>query len=128
MEKGDFKQFSKFAVVGVINTLINLVVLFVFTEYLGLYYIYSAIIAFLFAVTNSFILNTIWTFNSKISHKTTKRYTKFFIVSLMALMVNLLILYSLTEYFKLWYMLSQIIAIAISLWVNFFGNKNWTYR
>ena len=69
MEKGDFKQFSKFAVVGVINTLINLVVLFVFTEYLGLYYIYSAIIAFLFAVTNSFILNTLWTFKKNIKHK-----------------------------------------------------------
>ena len=121
-------QFIKFALVGVVNTLINLVVLYVLTEFFGVYYIISAIFAFIVAVTNSFVMNKCWTFNEKINHKTKTRYVKFFIVSLIALLVNLVLLYSFTELWKIHYMLSQIIAVFFSLWVNFIGNKIWTFR
>jgi len=128
LKKESVKQFIKFAIVGVTNTLINLSVLYVLKEFFGVYYLFAAVIAFIVAVTNSFILNKIWTFKENIRDGTIKKYSKFFMVSLSALLVNLLILYILTDIFKLYYMLSQIVAIGVSLWINFFGNKTWTFR
>lgn len=122
------KEFIKFAIVGVVNTAINLSVLYVLTEFFGLWYILSSLLAFLVAVTNSFIMNTLWTFKSNIKHKTATKYTKFFIVSAITALFNIFFLYVFTEFFGLWYMLSQLIAIALTLMMNFIGNKFWTYK
>jgi dolichol-phosphate mannosyltransferase len=128
MERKNIIQFFKFAIIGVINTLINLLCLYVFTEFFHIYYLISAVMAFLFAVTNSFILNKIWTFKEKISYNSKTKYIKFMIISIIALMINLLVLYILTDIFHIYYLISQIIAIVLSLWINFFGNKIWTFR
>jgi len=127
VKKETLFQFSKFAIVGIINTLTNLVVLFILTNFFEVYYIVSGFFAFLVAVTNSFILNSLWTFNHKIFHKSKEKYSKFLIISTGALAVNLILLYSFTEFLNLYYMFSQIIAIIFSLWINFLGNKFWTF-
>jgi len=122
------KEFAKFAVVGIINTLIHMFVLFVLVNYFSIWYIFSSFLAFLAAVTNSFVLNTIWTFKRDITNKTTLRYGQFFSVSLIAALLNLLFLYIFTEFFGLWYMYSQFISIVLTLMINFLGNKFWTYK
>lgn len=121
-------QFIKFAVVGVINTLLHLAILYVLVEYFSIYYVLASFIAFLIAVTNSFILNTIWTFNTNIRIDTKSKYIKFFVISSLALIINLSLLYLITEYLHIWYIASQISATFFSLLVNFLGNKFWTYR
>lgn len=122
------RQLFRFGVVGVLNTLINLLVLYILTEFFGVYYLVSAIFAFIVAVTNSFILNKIWTFEEKIKHKVYSRYFKFIIISLIALIFNLALLYLLVEYFKIWYMLAQLIGVVLNLIINFLGNKLWTFK
>ena len=121
-------EFVKFAIVGVSNTLIHLSVLYVLTEFFSLWYILSSLLAFLVAVTNSFIFNTLWTFKSDIKHKTATKYGKFFVVSVITALSNLFFLYLFTEYFELWYMMSQVIAIVLTLMMNFIGNKFWTFN
>ncbi len=121
-------EFFKFCLVGALNTGIHLGALYLLTEYFNIYYLLASCIGFCLAVTNSFILNTLWTFKADIKEKTAKRYAKFFAISLVALGVNLGLLYLITEYFHIWYMFSQLIATAISLFINFLGNKAWTYK
>lgn len=122
------KEFLKFAIVGVANTLIHLSVLYILTEFFSVYYILSSFLAFLVAVTNSFVFNTLWTFKKDIKHNTATRYSKFFVVSVITALANLFFLYIFTEVAGLWYMLSQIIAIALTLMMNFIGNKFWTFK
>jgi len=122
------REFLKFAIVGIINTLIHLFLLYILVEYFSIYYILASFIAFVFAVTNSFIMNTVWTFKEKIRIKPGFRYCKFFVISAIAALVNLSLLYIITEFFGIWYILSQIIATGFSLIVNFIGNKFWTYK
>ena len=122
------KEFIKFTIVGIVNTAIHLSILYILTEFFSVWYILSSLIAFLFAVTNSFILNTLWTFKKNIKHKTTTKYGKFFIVSAITALSNLLFLYIFTEFVGLWYMLSQVIAIVLTLMMNFIGNKFWTFK
>lgn len=126
-KKHVFKEFVSFAFVGFIGTIVNLFVLFLLTEFLGLYYLLSAIISFLVAMTNNFILNKKFTFKEKLNHEFTKKYGKFFLVSMVALGVNLLFLYIFTELIGIYYLVSQIFAIGIALIINFIGNKIWTF-
>jgi len=128
MDKKVMKQFSKFAIIGVINTAINLISLLILTEIFNIYYMTSAVFAFILAVTNSFVLNKLWTFNESFNENFVKKYIKFIVVSTITLLVNLVILYSLTEFLHIHYIISQIIAIAVSLWINFMGNLIWTFK
>lgn len=126
--KGTRTEFIKFALVGVLNTFIHLAILFVLTEYFNFYYVFASLIGFIIAVTNSFILNTVWTFKKDIKYKTSFRYGKFFIISITAIFINLSLLYLITEIFGIWYILSQVISTSFSLIINFLGNKFWTYK
>lgn len=121
-------QFFKFAFVGLIGTFVNIFILYILTEYLNVYYIISAFFAFVVAVTINFIFNKIWTFSEKIYESVVKEYINFFLVSLSALSINIFFLYIFTEYLGIYYIASQIIAIGISLMINFIGNKIWTFH
>lgn len=127
-KKEDLIQFLKFIIIGVINTFVNLFVFYVFMEIIGVYYMASAVIAFMFAVTNSFILNKTWTFQEHLGYKTSSKYFKFIIISIIALIFNLILLYVLVEYFAVSPMIAQISGVFLNLLINFSGNKLWTFR
>lgn len=127
-KKDTIMQFVRFAMVGVIGTFVNIFILYLLTEYYNIYYMVSAFFGFIVAATINFILNKIWTFGESLKTNLTQKYAQFFIVSLIALTVNIIFLYIFTEYFKVYYIVSQIIAIGLSLIINFIGNKIWTFR
>ena len=56
------------------------------------------------------------------------QFFKFASVGLVGTFINLFILYVLTEYFGVYYMISAVIAIGTTLMTNFLGNKIWTFR
>ena len=53
---------------------------------------------------------------------------KYYLVGTSGVLVNLGILYALTEFAGVWYLLSSSIAIYISITTNFLLNKIWTFR
>jgi len=121
-------QITKFMIVGAIGTIINLSILFIFTEFFNFYYIYSAIIAFFTSVINNYILNKLWTFQEKIQERIISKYIKYTLICLISLIVNLFILFILVEFYGIWYILSELIAIMGSFLVNFIGNKFLTFK
>jgi dolichol-phosphate mannosyltransferase len=126
-KKNVIKEFIKFGVVGGIGTFINILILYLLTEKVGFYYLISAIFSFIVAMSSNFILNKIWTFKENLKLGLGKKYLQFSLVSVSALLVNLLFLYVFTEIFGIYYIISQLFAIGISLFINFFGNKFWTF-
>ncbi len=121
-------EFFKFAFVGLLGTILNLVVLYSLTEFLQIYYLLSAIVAFVVSATHNFILNKIWTFKENMKDRITSKYLKFFSVSVVALLVNLFFLRVFTESLGIYYMVSQVLAIGMALIINFLGNKMWTFK
>jgi len=126
-KKNVIKEFVKFGVVGGIGTLVNIAILYLLTEKIGVYYLISAIFSFIIAMSSNFILNKVWTFKENIKLGIGKKYLQFGLVSVSALLVNLFFLYIFTEIFGIYYIISQILAIGIALIINFFGNKIWTF-
>ena len=121
------KELVKFGVVGGIGTLVNIAILYLLTEKIGVYYLISAIFSFIIAMSSNFILNKVWTFKENIKLGIGKKYLQFGLVSISALLINLFFLYIFTEIFGIYYIISQILAIGIALIINFFGNKIWTF-
>jgi len=57
-----------------------------------------------------------------------QRYVKFAIVGGVGSIINWSILYALTEYAGLWYILSSIIGLLIVGTINYFANHYWTFK
>jgi dolichol-phosphate mannosyltransferase len=57
-----------------------------------------------------------------------KQAAKYYAVGASGILVNLGLLYYLTEYGSLWYFLSYALAISVSITSNFILNKFWTFR
>lgn len=120
-------QLLKFSVVGVLNTLIHFFVFYFLFQSLGVHHLLASSCGFIVAVTNSYALNRYWTFEATASGVYVE-FARFFTVSVVALLVNLLSMTVLVEWFDVYPPIAQIISIAFTLAINFLGNKHWSFR
>lgn len=139
-----FLKFIKFSVVGVANTLVDWLGFFLLVGTVPLladFEVLAKVISFLLAVTNSFILNSLWTFKEEVEEGKrigigfwdAKRAVKFLMTSAVGLFIN--------TFFFVWVrgmsvslppLYSRILALGVAtatalLW-NFAVNLHWTYR
>ena len=140
-------QFVKFALVGIVNTGVDWIVFFLLTliPYFRQIEWLAKTISFVLASTNSFIMNSFWTFKKEFkggleeakgqeAAKGTAYYVKFMVVSLVGWGLNTLIFY-LSRYqifANLPERRSQFISLffasgIVVVW-NFLANKLWTYK
>lgn len=126
--KAFIKQFLKYIFVGALGTLVNLCVLYVFTDIFNVWYIISAVIAFLVSVINNYILNKIWTFQEKIQEQIIQKYFKYTFICILSLFVNISILFILVEFYDVWYIFAEVVAIGGAFLINFLGNNLWTFK
>lgn len=93
MQRSTLKQFSRFAVVGGINTFIDFFVLNLLIYFFGLEkedpkYILFKIVSFSVAVTNSYLMNKYWVFKTNESENSAKEIGSFLIISAIGLVIN----------------------------------------
>ena len=119
-------QLFKFGLVGASGYVLNLVVFALLAEALDLHHLLAAVGAFAVAVTNNFWWNRHWTFQAGSGHAGFQA-ARFFTVSIAALGVNLAVLELLVSAAGLAEVPAQALAVAISMPVNFIGNKLWTF-
>jgi putative flippase GtrA len=125
LKPGNWLQLFQFGIVGASGYLINLAVFALVNKGLDIHYIPAAIIAFCVAVTNNFWWNRHWTFDARHGHAGFQA-ARFFIVSVLALVINLIALKLLVGG-GMSELPAQAIAVAIAMPFNFVGNKLWTF-
>ncbi len=128
--KHDFLRLTKFSIVGVIGAGINTWFLWLFTDVVGLYYLYSSAIAIEIAIILQFLMNDRWTFKEqKTMHveQFVKRIIKSNIWRSGGLAVNIGVLYFLTEYLGVYYLLSNIAGIICSFLLNYLFESRLTW-
>jgi len=132
-------QFVKFGVVGVANTVVDWIVFYLLINTIVTLEPAAKAIAFLIAMLNSYIWNTIWTFRKEYKSVSGQKgaktaiFSKFAVVSGIGWGLNVAI-FSLVLT-KINYKLfgnEELLALvaasaAATLW-NFFANKFWTYK
>ena len=132
------RQFTKFAMVGASGVVVNLVVFnatliawHLVTDRplsnLGLTADYVAnALGFVVSVATNYYLNRRWTFRS--TGRVSSEFAKFLTVSVVAYVVNLGIFTVAHTVLDLRGNVSQLIAIACVMPVNFVFNKLWSFR
>jgi putative flippase GtrA len=120
-------QLFKFGLVGGSGYVINLIAFAILVDDAGVHHIGAAVLSFCVAVTNNYILNRLWTFRHRRGHAGFQA-ARFFVVSLAALGINLVVLYGLVDLVSAPAIASQAVAVAVAMPFNFIGNKLWTFR
>lgn len=64
----DIFQFGRYLAVGVLNTLVTIIAIFVCKSFLGINPWVSNLIGYIVGVINSFVWNRLWVFNSHSEH------------------------------------------------------------
>jgi putative flippase GtrA len=120
-------QLVRFGIVGGVGFAVNLVVYTVCVHALGLDYHAAAVVAWLVAVINNFVLNRHWTFDAS-GDRVRFQAVRFLVVSLVALGFSLVFLTLLVESAGVAKVPAQAVAVAASMPLNFLGNKLWSFR
>jgi len=129
--KGEYLRFLKFCLVGASGVGVNMGLLWLLTEKAGIPYLGSSAIAIEISIITNFILNNYFTFRQRNEPGVKAffyRLMKFNIVSLAGLGINLGILGLFTEVFDIYYMLSNLVGIAIAFLWNYLVNTWWTWK
>lgn len=135
-----FFQIAKFGCVGAANFAVDIGILnlliFLSGSAAGIAYTLFKIISFIFAVTNSYIWNKIWTFKKTDTKETGKEFGQFITISVIGLILNALIASILVNVIgpmggikvKTWASVSAAVAsICVMAW-NFIGYKFWVFK
>lgn len=86
--KSHYKNIGKFGVVGIINTIIDFLVYFVLTHFLGFYFIAAHVCSFFIAAINSFFWNAIWTFGNLKRDQIFKQVFRFILIAVAGLAIS----------------------------------------
>lgn len=138
-------RFIKFSLVGISGTLIDVGLFNLFNQMYGITPNYAKAFSFCLAVLNNFLWNRLWTFPESRTFPFMKQFSRYLIVSVMGLLINLLIfaffdpklIQLLKTILPLDFFISPTVvghnfAVAIAtivvLFWNFFANRFWTFK
>ncbi|HEV7163168.1 MAG TPA: GtrA family protein [Solirubrobacteraceae bacterium] len=120
-------QLVRFGLVGAVGFAVNLAVYALFVHSVGVDYHVAAVVAWLVAVLNNFVLNRHWTFDAR-GGPAHFQALRFIAVSLVAFGCSLLLLTLLVEGAHMAKVPAQALAVGASTPLNFLGNKLWSFR
>jgi dolichol-phosphate mannosyltransferase len=126
----NWKYLFKFAFVGASGAIINVLVLWLLTEFGHLFYLLSALIAIEISILWNFGFNTKLTFKYKFKNKfiLLDSIIKYHLASLVGLLINLSVLLSLTEFININYIISEAIAILLAFGINYILSINYIWH
>lgn len=118
-----FKQLMKFLLVGGTAFLIDYILLYVLTEYVGVFYLYSSIISFTVALIFNYYVSIKWVFDIHERHSKMRNFIYFIVLSLIGLLINQAIMYFMVDLLKIYYMVTKLFATAVVMCFNFITRK-----
>ena len=124
---GGIPMLVKYVVSGGTAAFADIFSLYVLTEWLGLWYLISAGLAFLVAFWVSFFMQKHWTFQDK-SAQSHKQATAYFVVAVVNLGINTLLMYALVDLVHIWYLFAQIIIGGLIAFSSFFVYRKFIFK
>lgn len=121
-----FIQFVKFGIVGVSNTLLTAVTIWILLKVFHCSDYISNLAGYIIGLINSFIWNRKWTFKSK--SKAVVTVFKFIVTFAISYLFQLGNLYLLLHFTHIDSYLSQLLSIVVYTCINFALNKYYTFK
>lgn len=123
-----FRKIGKYLVFSVLATLADIICLYIFTEFLQIYYLLSASLSYCIGMVIAFFGNKKYTFENKTNKKNITKFIEFTIISLIGLVLNIILIKVFTENLGLWYILSKIITVVIIFFGKYIAHKRIVFR
>ncbi len=122
-----YKKIFKYGIGGWVWALTDLLFLYIFTEYFGIYYLLSQVLSFLISVFVWFLFQKYITFQQKWG--SFKLQSSLFLwFQVIGILANIGIMWLLVEYAGLYYMYASIIAKWIVFGWNFYMNHKYNFK
>jgi dolichyl-phosphate beta-glucosyltransferase len=134
------REFGRYVVVGIINTLLNLAIfnLFIFSTGItrGNWIIVFSLCSYAVVITQAYVWNKYWVFKHRPRSRMSVEYGTFVLVASGTALLGTGIIYILVNVVgaplgitpALWANIAVLITIPVSLLCNFFGTKLWVFR
>ena len=119
-------QFIKFGIVGISNTLLTALIIWILLKVLHCSDYFSNFSGYIVGLLNSFIWNRKWTFESKT--KVSATLFKFILIFAICYILQLGNLYLLLHFTRIDSYSCQLLSIAVYTIINFILNKNYTFK
>jgi putative flippase GtrA len=120
-----FGEFVKFALVGLLNTGVDVAIFFLLTR-IGTPYVAAQMVSYSCGAANSYLLNKVWTFRS--SGLSYAELIRFMVVNLVSLGISVAVLSLLHETAGVNLATAKAEATVCALAANFLGNKLWVFK
>lgn len=127
----EVRRIVKFGLVGTWGFVVNMFFLWFFTETVGLFYLFSSLIAIEISLINNYVFNDLWTWRDRGKEgkkEYLKRMLQYHATASAAMLANIAILWILTELFDVYYLASNVFGILCGAVLNFFLNDRWTFK
>src|SRR3954462_3006613 len=122
-----YQQIIKYIISGGTAAVVDILFLFIFTDFFHLWYLLSAVLAFLLAFGVSFGLQKYWTFSDKSNEGIHKQASLYFVVSIVNLLLNTLLMYIFVDLAHIWYMAAQVITGGLMAFLSYFLYKKFIF-
>lgn len=127
-------RFIKFATVGIIGMVVDLIVLNLLHGIVGWSLLVANTISFSTAVINNFTWNRLWTFPESRERPLRTQLPQFSLVNIIGMAINNVVLLSLFNLIQAYipdpwdYNLAKVLAIGVVFFWNYGVNRLWTYK
>ncbi len=114
----------KFIISGGTAAFVDLVLIYALTDLFGLWYLLSAILAFLVAFVVSFCMQKFWAFRDTDLSRAHRQLISYLFVGVTNLFLNTFLVYVFVDIIGIWYFFAQIIASGLIALGSFFIYKH----
>jgi glycosyltransferase involved in cell wall biosynthesis/putative flippase GtrA len=108
-----YRQIIRYIISGGTATMADLILLYLFTDVFGIWYLFSAILAFCLSFFVSFFLQKYWTFRDREQEKIYRQMGLYLAVAVTNLGLNTLLMFLLVDILGIWYLLAQVLVISV---------------
>lgn len=116
-------QIFRFGIVGVIATLIDFIFLYFFKELCNFSIVFSNTLSFVISVLYNYWASLTFVFDVNQEKSKKKNFVIFIVCSLIGLLINDAIVWIVTDFIHIYYMISKVIATIVVMVFNFITRK-----
>ena len=124
--KYNIQQYVKFVICGCSSNLVELALLYIFTNHLHFWYLISYLISSSISACFTYLSNRFWTFKG--SSITIQSLFSFVIVHVLNILISSSLLFFFTTIVGIYYLISKIMITAMSCIWNYFVSKYLIYK
>jgi len=110
----------RYAIAGGAASVLDVALLYVFTEFIGMYYLISAIVGTTVSFFARFFLQKLFTFKNRSVHLLPQQIATYGLLYVWGTLSTVGLLYLFTEVVGWWYIVSQVVAILTVASISFF--------